>query len=332
MMKSRNTAKHRAAAVFSFYQLLALGVDGLTTQSLNCRTQSFYPVSFATSKGFCLPKERNIPRPLPYPIILQASAASPSSEFSLLEEDAGPNPLDFVSRNDDHVDAAPRRSRPSAAEAVDVDRIPTTLREALRIFLFGPKRGPLVVIVCTISAALWRLCPALNENIGINLVDMALFSAAIIFWWFQEHAMHLHLLHSKFDWIGKAIHEAHHAKPYHHISIDPPGLMIGWLLAVHISLRLFLPLPLAVSATLGYSCAGLFYEWAHYIAHTKVRFAPNSYWQRMKDHHIRHHLVDSNSWLGFSLPAVDDLFGTNPTVQQVRQNQRGAKKSIPSSS
>jgi len=324
MIESRNTAKHRAAVVFTFYLLLALAVDGLTTQPLNCRTQSFCPVPSATSKGFCLPKERNIPRPLSYVITLQESATS-SSEFSILKEDAGPNPLNFVSLNDDHVDAAPRRSRSLAAEAVDVDRIPTTLREALRVFLFGPKKGPLLVILCTMSAAIWRIFPALNENNGINLVDMSLFSAAIIFWWFQEHAMHLHLLHSRFDWTGKVIHEAHHAKPYHHISIDPPGLMIGWLLAVHVCLRLFLPLHLAVSATLGYSCAGLFYEWAHFIAHTKVRFAPNSYWQRMKDHHIRHHLVDSKSWLGFSLPAVDDLFGTNPTVKQVRRNQKRAK-------
>jgi hypothetical protein len=146
----------------------------------------------------------------------------------------------------------------------------------------------------------------------------------VIFWWFQEHEMHLHLLHSKFDWMGKRIHEEHHEKPYFHISIDPAGLMIGWLAAVHILFRCILPLPLAVSATLGYGLSGLWYEWAHYIVHTKVR-PRHAFWKQMRNHHIHHHLVDDRYWLGFSVPAIDNLFGTNPTIQQVKKEQKASK-------
>jgi len=32
---------------------------------------------------------------------------------------------------------------------------------------------------------------------------------------------------------------------------------------------------------------------------------------------IRHHVVDSNYWLGFTFPGVDDLFGTNPNPKDV---------------
>jgi hypothetical protein len=37
---------------------------------------------------------------------------------------------------------------------------------------------------------------------------------------------------------------------------------------------------------------------------------------------IRHHMVDSKYWLGFSVPAVDDFFGTNPTLHQWKKNQQ----------
>ncbi len=134
--------------------------------------------------------------------------------------------------------------------------------------------------------------------------------------------MNLKLLHSKADWMSKEIHEGHHANPYFHISIDPAGLMMSWLLKTHLIFCAILPFPMALSATAGYATAGLFYEWAHFIVHTKVRWRKGSYWSRMKDHHVRHHLVDDRYWLGFSVPAVDDLFGTNPNVQEVQREQR----------
>ena len=46
----------------------------------------------------------------------------------------------------------------------------------------------------------------------------------------------------------------------------------------------------------------------------------------MKDHHIRHHLVDADNWLGFSLPQVDDLFGTNPDVKEFRRHESEAER------
>jgi hypothetical protein len=154
------------------------------------------------------------------------------------------------------------------------------------------------------------------------VTDVSAFSTAVVFWWVQEHVLHLHALHSKFDWMGKEIHEGHHANPYFHISIDPAGLMMSWLLTVHLIFCAILPLPIALSATAGYATAGLFYEWAHFIVHTKVRFRKQSYWSRMKDHHIRHHLVDDRYWLGFSVPMIDDFFRTNPNVQEVKRARK----------
>ncbi|GKY91552.1 hypothetical protein MPSEU_000127100 [Mayamaea pseudoterrestris] len=217
-------------------------------------------------------------------------------------------PLSVVALPDDAASAA------SSAIAAK-EQIPKTLSEAMYTFLAGPFVGPRITLAIVFSAIAYRF------TLPLSLLDPMLLMSAIILWWFQEHAMHKHLLHSKFDWYGRRIHEVHHQKNYFHISLDPAWLMVTWLSTVFVMLKCVLPLPLALTTAIGYAGAGLFYEWSHYIVHTKVRFAKGSYWQRMKDHHIRHHLINAGNWLGFSLPQVDTLFGTNPSVQEFRRQE-----------
>jgi hypothetical protein len=163
----------------------------------------------------------------------------------------------------------------------------------------------------------------LSSQLGVP--DVIVFATTVLFWSFQEHFLHDKVLHSKADWIGKDIHQTHHEKPYYHISLDPATLLIGWMLAAHCFFQLVLPLPLALTATVAYSSAGLFYEWAHYIVHTRVK-GSTKFWKRVKQNHMRHHLVSENYWYAFSLPWIDDWFQTNPDVRQVRQVQKKNEK------
>lgn len=155
-----------------------------------------------------------------------------------------------------------------------IEASPKTIQEAAQVFLFGMYSGPRVVLSILFGTILYR------SSLSVSLLDPILFAAAVVFWWFQEHALHKHLLHSKFDWYGKQIHEKHHEKNYFHVSLDPAPLMVGWLLTAHALFRCILPLELAYTCTIGYAMAGLFYEWSHFIVHTKVRFTKGSYWQR----------------------------------------------------
>lgn len=227
------------------------------------------------------------------------------------------SPSDIIQRKNKEL-----LPEPTAAVTVSKEKRISTMRDAVSTFFLGDYHGPGMVAMAISGLLLWRGCLGCSSSMGFYADDVAAALGAVSFWCFQEHWMHRYLLHSDMDWYGKQIHEQHHLKPYHHISIDPAPLMISWLTAVHFLLRVFLPLPLAVSATIGYAVAGLFYEWSHFIVHTKVRFPSNSYWQRMKDHHIRHHLVDCENWFAFSCIQVDDLFGTNPSVQEQKQAKR----------
>ena len=196
--------------------------------------------------------------------------------------------------------------------------VPTTMQQALTTFFLSREySGPRSVVILLVGlGTIW-------QHTSTNLVtECAVALTCVVFWWLQEHWMHQHLLHSRADWIGKEVHEKHHDKNYFHVSIDTAPLILGWYGIAFCLFAWMLPSwPLTLAATFGYGSAGLFYEWSHYIVHTKVRFPRDSFWQKMKDHHIRHHRVDSNYWLAFSVRQVDNLFGTNPDVTVARRSK-----------
>ena len=200
------------------------------------------------------------------------------------------------------------------------DEAPSTMRDALRIFFLTDDFGPLLVIISILTFVEMRI-----QTSSLEMLDGLVFAATVIFWSFQEHFLHQKVLHSKVDWIGKDIHQSHHEKPFYHISIEPAPLLLGWLFLAHVLLRAILPLPLALTATVAYSSSGLFYVWAHFIVHTKVRFR-SSFWRRVKENHMRHHMVSDQYWFAFSMPSMDDLFNTNPPVRQVKRQQNEEKR------
>ena len=233
-------------------------------------------------------------------ISLQATSQIAKSEFKLSPESTEVELTEIVS--------------PDAAAAM-----PDTMQDALRIFFLTGDFGPLLVVMSILTFVGMRI-----QMSSLQMLDVVLFVATVTFWSFQEHFLHEKVLHSKIDWIGKDIHQSHHEKQFYHISIDPAPLLLGWLFLAHAVLRAILPLPLALTATIAYSTSGLFYEWAHFIVHTKVRFRSN-FWIRVKENHVRHHMVSDKFWFAFSMPFMDDLFGTNPSVRQVKRQQNEEK-------
>jgi len=198
--------------------------------------------------------------------------------------------------------------------------IPSTIPHAIRVFFFGTHKGPLVILTLLLSLLFHRTTMIMMQP--INAADYITASLSILFWTFQEHFIHGRLLHSTRDWIGKDIHHAHHEEPYFHISIDSTELLVGWMGAAYLIFRMILPsLPLATSATIGYATAGMWYEWTHYLVHTKVR-PKSKFASRVRDGHMKHHLVNEEYWLGFTVPFVDDLFGTNPSVREAREEKK----------
>jgi len=203
---------------------------------------------------------------------------------------------------------------------LDENTVPTTMKEAFYKFFFTGDRGPLCVVISILSFTVAR-----SQIPSFGVADALVFGGTILFWSFQEHFLHEKVLHSKVDWVGKEIHQTHHQRPYYHISVDPAPLLLGWMFTAHLVFRSLLPYHLALTATIAYSLSGMFYEWAHYIVHTKVRFR-SKFWKRVKENHLRHHVVCDEFWFAFSMPIMDDLFGTNPSVRQVKRQMDEKKR------
>ena len=212
----------------------------------------------------------------------------------------------------------------SSSTVVDDDEavVPTTMSDAIQQFFLGGDKGPSIVVGIVVAMTYWRFFGPTMTNFDPTWKDGVAVTSAVVFWWFQEHFLHQKVLHSNADWIGKQIHKEHHDKPYYHVSIDSAPLLLTWMTVAHMVLfRWWLPLPLALSATIGYALAGLTYEWSHYIVHTRVKLT-NKFWIRVRDNHIRHHRLSHEHWFSFTMPWLDDLFGTNPPIQQVQKTRR----------
>lgn len=202
----------------------------------------------------------------------------------------------------------------SGSVPLDVEVVvPSTMMNAFRIFFFTGDFGPFLVMISIFTVINIRI-----QMSPLVMSDGLVFAATVIFWSIQEHFLHAKVLHSTVNWVGKDIHQGHHEKPFYHISIESAPLLLGWMFAAHLVFRALLPLPLALTATVAYSSSGMFYEWAHFIVHTKVQFR-SSFWRRVKENHVRHHMISDRYWFAFSMPFMDDIFNTNPSVRKVKR-------------
>lgn len=155
-------------------------------------------------------------------------------------------------------------------------------------------------------------------------VDVAVASAVAMFWVVQEWLIHDVLLHSEAEWLGKSIHHGHHMLPYYHISIDELPIAVAWFAAATAAIAVLfghLGLGAVLTAVASYSAMGGLYEFSHYLAHTRVPL--EGHWAHVRAHHQRHHLRNDGYWLGFTLPAVDTLMGTDPSPMTVPRRAPG---------
>lgn len=193
--------------------------------------------------------------------------------------------------------------------------VPTTLPGALATFFTHPSAA---MIVCALAGLVcWRA----QLPVQHPAADAAVAGAVAAGWCVQEWVIHAWLLHSPFDWMGRRIHVGHHQRPYFHVSIDDPPIVLAFMA---VSLTAFWfgfgGSELAVTASLSYFAMGLLYEYTHFIVHT--RYLPHSkLGKAIRMHHMLHHTRNEAYWLAFIVPQVDALFGTAPQPGSVRMSE-----------
>lgn len=182
--------------------------------------------------------------------------------------------------------------------------VPTTRAAAVRAFFGHPTPVFIVLAVMCACAARLRVAEPLSAAESSVLV------ATPVLWWVQEW-----LLHRALHVTNLSVHTDHHLMPFHHVSIDSLPLAVVWFAVVGAIAIRSLPRALALSSVAAYTACGGIYSWVHFAVHTRIPLS--GHWARVRARHLLHHVHSHEHWLSFTMPVIDDLFGTAPRARDV---------------
>ena len=211
------------------------------------------------------------------------------------------------------AEAATRRSRPPS----------DTLSRVVRLFVGAPSTR------CILLAIAGSLLGRLGAG-AATAAELSLMAAVFAAWPFGEWAAHRWLLHIRprrvlglrFDPYFARRHREHHLNPSDYALVFLPVRVVAGAYAVF-SLGLYAcsgswRLTMGVMAAI--SVAALVYEWNHFVAHTD--YAPPVRWQaEVVRRHRLHHYKSERRWYGFTVPAVDDWFGTGGAAGDAKRSR-----------
>lgn len=173
---------------------------------------------------------------------------------------------------------------------------------SLPIFIYVP------VILYFLYHSIWTF--HLN-----TLTIIFFFFQGVIIWSITEYALHRFIFHyNPTSEMGKKLHFIFHGV-HHDFPNDSKRLVMPPSVSVPLALFFFylfeyifgrmLVSPFFVGFITGY----LFYDLTHYAIHHYNMH--NKFWIAIKNHHMRHHYMDSTKGFGVSSPVWDSLIGTN---------------------
>ncbi|MCC5950759.1 MAG: sterol desaturase family protein [Acidimicrobiia bacterium] len=193
------------------------------------------------------------------------------------------------------------------------------LGEALRLFAGHPSGRLLLVQAGVLGAVRAAAGPLRRQDVAV--------AAGVAVWWpFQEWLAHRYVLHAAPRRLGRRTvdpavaryHRRHHADPWDLEHTMLPSWFLLPAAPVHVALWL-VAMPtrrLALTGMLATTVATIAYEWTHFLTHTGYR--PRRGWfRKLQRRHRLHHFKHEQRWYGFTVPFVDDLFGTAPDPSTV---------------
>jgi fatty acid hydroxylase family protein len=191
---------------------------------------------------------------------------------------------------------------------------PIRLTEAAREFLrYGSPRILIGVVIC-----LWTARIIVG---GGSLKDGLVAALLLALWPFQEWFIHNGLLHAAMRESSTSgrpksrlarVHWEHHHQPWRlELVFIPASVYLYSPLMQGLLWFALFPNARALTALSVSFSLSLFYEWVHFLMHT--RYVPrNGFCRRLWRNHRLHHFKNENFWYGVSALSGDRLFGTTP--------------------
>lgn len=144
---------------------------------------------------------------------------------------------------------------------------------------------------------------------------LSLFLSGVSVWSLSEYTLHRFIFHyhpkSKY---GKRLHFIFHGVHHDYPSdsrrlVMPPSVSIPLAILFYFLFEFILGSILVAPFFVGFILGYLFYDMTHYAIH---HFNMHSkFWLAIKNHHMKHHYMDSKKGFGVSSPAWDVIIGTD---------------------
>jgi sterol desaturase/sphingolipid hydroxylase (fatty acid hydroxylase superfamily) len=148
---------------------------------------------------------------------------------------------------------------------------------------------------------------------AITIITLIIFGIAI--WTFTEYTLHRFVFHfepkSEF---GARLHFIFHGVHHDYPSdsrrlVMPPSVSVPLAIVFYFLFTLILNEVNNTSFFVGFLIGYLCYDMTHYAIHHYNMH--NRFWLAIKNHHMRHHYMDSRKGFGVSSPLWDEVMGTN---------------------
>lgn len=203
-----------------------------------------------------------------------------------------------------------------------------TLGEAARVFFSQP--GPR--LLAAHAAAGWGARALMGRP---TLGELPTLGAVLAWWPLQEWLAHRYLLHleprtvrgRRVDPFYARRHRAHHRAPRELGNTLLPVRLVAW--GIPGTVLFFAAASLgsprrAATGVAAYATMALLYEWTHFLVHTSYR--PRSkLFRKIRRNHRLHHFHNEAYWLGFTIPAIDTVLGTDPEPRSVPHSETATR-------
>ncbi len=153
----------------------------------------------------------------------------------------------------------------------------------------------------------------LYEQSAITILTLIILGIAV--WTITEYTLHRFIFHFKFkSEFGAKIHFIFHGVHHDYPNdsrrlVMPPSVSVPLAILFYFIFILILGYINVTAFFVGFILGYLAYDMTHYAVHHFNMH--NKFWLAIKNHHMKHHYMDSTRGFGVSSPVWDEVMGTN---------------------
>jgi sterol desaturase/sphingolipid hydroxylase (fatty acid hydroxylase superfamily) len=171
---------------------------------------------------------------------------------------------------------------------------------------------PLFIYLPVVFYFLYRAV-FLYEQSAVSILTLIILGIAV--WTLAEYTLHRFIFHYEFkSEFGAKIHFIFHGVHHDYPNdsrrlVMPPSVSIPLAILFYFIFTLILGNINVAAFFVGFILGYLCYDMTHYAVHHFNMH--NRFWLAVKNHHMKHHYMDSTKGFGVSSPVWDEVMGTN---------------------